>query len=329
MDFGNRERFIAERWMRGGLLLLLWLAPPLALRAQGPDRSVPLKQNEHSNAPWGRETERTRNVDGELELRRFKKQAIQSIAIGGGMLADSPKAGIDRQFTEVSIGSGIPLGSFTHLLGVTPAIRVDWLDADLPLDVPEELYEFELQLFYRRKIRERLSCFAIVSPSIRSDLSTDEDALRLFALALLHWECLPHRLTVSAGAVSLGRADLPVLPAVGLSWTPSTRSRLDLQFPRSRWLCRVAKNGGESEIWSYLSAGLGGNTWAVTRRSGMTDELSLGDVRILAGLQRLVDGGGRCFLEAGVSLARELEYARAGTHIDLPNGFLLQGGWSY
>lgn len=167
--------------------------------------------------------------------------------------------------------------------GTTPNTGDRALRSFVPSERCPSLLGIQGQLasfFYRRKIRERLSCFAIVSPSIRSDLSTDEDALRLFALALLRWECLPHRRTVSAGAVSLGRADLPVLPALGLSWTPSTRSRLDLQFPRSRWLCRLAKNGGDSEIWSYLSAGLGGNTWAVTR-------------------------------------------------IDLPDGFLLQGGWSH
>lgn len=314
--------------MRVGLLVLLWLACPFGLRGQEPQRSSPAP-GQLPRESWEAAEGRTWNVAGEPELRRFKKQAIQSVSMAAGLLADSDRAGIDQRFAEISIGSGIPLGSFDHILGVTPAIRVDWIDADLALDVPEELYEFELQFFYRRTIRERLSWFAIVSPSIRSDLSTADDAFRLFALALLRWECVPHRLTVSAGAVSLGRADLPVLPALGLSWTPSTRMRLDLQFPRSRLLYRMVKNGGDSEIWAYLSAGLGGNTWAVTRQSGATEELSLGDFRVLAGLQRLVDGGGKCFLEAGVSLGRELEYEQAGTRIDLGDAFLLQGGWAY
>lgn len=314
--------------MRAGLLLLLSLAYPLGLCAQGPVQPTPLPRALPRES-WSDEEGRTWNAAGEPELRRFKKQAIQSVSVTSGLLADSDQVGIDQRFIEFSIGSGIPLGSFEDILGVTPAVRINWIDADVALDVPEELYEFELQFFYRRTIRERISWFAIVSPSVRSDLATDADAFRFFALALLRWECLPHRLTLSAGAVSLGRADLPVLPALGLSWTPSTRTRLDLQFPRSRLLYRLVKNGGESEIWSYFSAGIGGNTWAVTRQSGTTDELSLGDFQIVAGLQRLVDGGGKCFLEAGASLRRELEYEQTNTRVDLGDAFLLRGGWAY
>lgn len=314
--------------MRASLVVLLCLVFPLDLIAEGPERSRPLSRAV-SSAPGPGSEERPRNVAGELELRRFKKQAIQSLSIAGGLLVGSGSAGLNQRFTEVALDSGIPLGSFDHILGITPAFRIDWIDAAPALDVPEELYEFELSFFYRRTLRERLSWLAIVSPSIRSDLTTDDNALRFFALALLNWEWVPDRLTLSGGAVSLGRADLPVLPALGLRWTPSIRTRLDLQFPRSRLLYRLAKNGGNSEVWSYLSAGIGGNTWAVTRPSGTTDELSLGDLRILAGLQRLVDGGGKCFLEAGVALGRELEYEQAGTRVDLGDALLLQGGWSY
>jgi len=170
---------------------------------------------------------------------------------------------------------------------------------------------------------------AICSPAIRSDLSTSDRAFRVFALGLLNWERIPDRLTLSAGAVVLGRADLPVLPAMGALWKPSRKIRLDLRFPRTQLSYRLTKRGGESETWAYLSGGLGGNTWAVTRESGRSDELSLRDYRLMAGWERLVDGGGGCFAEIGLALARRLEYERDETEIDLENAAIIQAGWRY
>ena len=232
-------------------------------------------------------------------------------------------------FAEFAIGSGIPLGSFDNILGVKPRVRIDWLDANPGLDVPSELYQFEMQFFYRRPIRERLSAMAIFSPSIRSDLTTDDRAFRVFALALLNWEYVPDRLMLSGGAVFLGRADLPVLPAVGLTWTPRATTQLDLQFPNSRLSYRLAKDGGLSERWMYWSAGLGGNTWAVTRQSGRSDELSLRDYRFTAGLEKRLDGGGGWFVESGVAVGRRIEYERDVSELNVDDALLFQAGWRY
>lgn len=265
----------------------------------------------------------------EQELVRFKKQAIQSLGISTGWLADSGEDLLSSHFLDASIGSGIPLGSFEHILGVKPRFRVDWMDAKDDLDVPEELYEFEVQFFYRRPLRERLSSIAIFSPSVRSDLTTSHRAFRVFALALLNWECIPGRLVLSGGAVYLGRADLPVLPALGLSWTPSSAKKLDLRFPSSRFSYRLAKNGAISEKWAYLDASIGGNTWAVTRNDSSTDQLTVGDWRLTCGLEKIVDGGGGWFVEGGWAFNRRLEYAKDGTEIPLGDGLLVNGGWRY
>ncbi|KAA5542147.1 hypothetical protein FYK55_15165 [Roseiconus nitratireducens] len=265
----------------------------------------------------------------EIELQRFKKQALQNVSIGGGAIFEFDDRTLNQSFLELSVGTGIPLGGFDSILGIEPRVRVDWIDAIDSLDVPESLYDFQCQFFYRRPIRQRLSFLTVVSPSYRSDLTTSEDAVRVFALALLNWECVPQRLTLSAGAVALGRADLPVLPAFGVVWTPTPRSKLDLRFPLARCCYRLAKDGGRSEIWAYASGGLGGNTWSVTRANGQPDELSLRDYRLLMGVERLVDGGGRCFAETGIALGRRLEYERDDQDIDFGDAFLIQAGWRY
>ena len=265
----------------------------------------------------------------ETSLRRFKKQALQSLSLSSGYLADISGGDLNRYFLDASIGSGVPLGSFENTLGVTPRVRIDWVDAIDGIDVPNELYLFETQFFYRKPINERLSAMAIFSPSIRSDLTTSDRAFRVFALALLNWKYIPDRLTLSAGTVFLGRADLPVLPALGLTWTPTRTNKLDLRFPDSRWSYRLAKDGARSEHWLYAGIGLGGNTWAVTRASGVTDELSLRDIRLRWGAEKLLDGGGGWFVESGVALNRRIEFERDETTTKLGEGILLQAGWRY
>lgn len=265
----------------------------------------------------------------EIPVNRFKKQALQSVSISSGLLVDLGDERLNSQFLDVSIGSGIPLGSFDNLLGVKPRFRIDWIDAIESIDVPQELYQFELQFFYRRVIRERLSAMLIFSPSIRSDLTTSDEAFRVFALGLINWDAIPDRLTLSAGAVFLGRADLPVVPAIGLTWTPHRKTRLELRFPTTKLAHRIEKNGGQSETWAYTSIGLGGNTWAVTRQGGGTDELSLRDFRLLAGIEKIVDGGGGWFVQGGYAFGRRIEFENDESEIDLDDALVFQGGWRY
>jgi hypothetical protein len=265
----------------------------------------------------------------EVKLQRFKKQALQSVSIAGGSLFEFDDESLHQQFLEFGIGSGIPLGSFDRILGIRPRCRIDFLDAADEIDIPSELYEFECQFFYRQPIRPRLSMLAIVSPSIRSDLTTDDRAFRVFALGLLNWDWIPERLTISGGVVSLGRADLPVLPALGLIWTPNPWHKLDLRFPVAKLSRRLAKDGGRSEIWAYASGGLGGNTWSVTRRDGRSDELSLRDYRLMLGIERLVSGGGGCFAELGMAFGRHLEYERTLEELHFGDAAVIRAGWRY
>lgn len=269
------------------------------------------------------------SYDPEAKLTRYKKQALQSVSVSSGWLGDVSGDSLSGSFLDASIGSGIPLGSFDNIVGVTPRVRVDWIQAGAEIDIPPELYLFETQFFYRRPINERLSAMAIFSPSIRSDLSTSDGAFRVFALGLLNWEYVPDRLTLSGGAVYLGRADLPVLPAVGLTWTPSPTTKLDLRFPSSKLAYRLHKGGQKSEKWSYLSLGLGGDTWAVTRQSGSPDLISLRDIRLTLGLEKLLDGGGGWFLESGYGFNRRLEYENQSIQVPLGEAVFFQGGWRY
>ena len=265
----------------------------------------------------------------EAPLQRFKKGAIQKATIAAGTVQSFESGGISSSFYEVSLETGIPLGSFDNILGVTPQFRTDFISAAPDVDAPAELFQVGVSFFYRRKFNERWSAMGIVGPSIRSDFTTSENAFRVFGLGLLTWQAVPDRLALSFGAVYLGRADLPVLPAVGLQWTPNVRTKLDLRFPESRLAWRLAKDGANSETWAYVSAGLGGNTWAVTRNDGTNDELSLREIRLLVGAEHLLHGGGRLFFETGLAVNRRLEYEAAEFEQTFGNAMVIQGGWSY
>lgn len=268
--------------------------------------------------------------ESELPVARFRKQALQTVAVTGGYLG-SMNGDLDQSFMEISVKTGIPLGNFDNILGVSPSFRTDFIGpvSELGTDVPAELFDAGATFFYRRSMTERMSLMGIIRPSIRSDFTTSDNAFRLFGLGLVNWECVPGELTLSAGAVFLDRADLPLLPAAGLTWTPEPTFRADLQFPTSKAAWRIAKNGAQSETWSYVAAGIGGNTWAVTRASGLSDELSLRDVRIVLGVDHLTDGGGGWFGEFGYVFARRLEYESDDSKFDLSDGALIQAGWRY
>lgn len=288
----------------------------------------------------------------EQPLRRFKKQAIQSVSVSGGWLGATGDNDLSSSFFETSIGLGVPLGLIAskfggsdqqafsrhtaqpsngapNILGITPSFRVDFIDAAPGIDVPDELFETGVNFFYRKPINDRWSFMTIARPSVRSDFTTSDEAFRIFGLGLLNWDYKPDVLSLSFGAVYLDRVDLPLLPAVGLTWTPKPTTKLDLRFPQSKLAFRLAKDGGNNETWSYVSAGIGGNTWAVTRSSGLTDELSLRDLRLTLGIDHLTDGGGGWFAELGCAFNRRIEYESTDTEIDLSDGVLLRGGWRY
>ena len=268
-------------------------------------------------------------AEDEAPILRFRKQAIQKVSVSGGGLTAIGTNDLSTSHIETSVSIGVPLGSFDNILGVRPSFRVDWIDSALTTDVPNGLFESGVQFFWRKPINDRWSFMTIARPSIRSDFTTSENAFKVFALGLLNWSYVPDQLSLSFGAVYLDRADIPLVPAIGLMWTPDRETRLDLRFPQSRYSKRVAKDGSNSETWVYFAGGLGGNTWAVTRSNGRTDELSLRDIRLSVGIEHVADGGGGWFLEAGYALGRRLEYESSDIEVELNDALVVRAGLSY
>ena len=265
----------------------------------------------------------------EEPVSRFKKQALQKIDFALGGLS-STDGDVDSAWFKISLTAGMPIrGDLDNLVGITPSFRVDWLSADSSFDLPDEVYTAGASLLWRRRFNERWAFFGNVQPAVRSDFTTSQNAFRTFALAIWTWQAVPEEFEISFGAVHLGRNDIGTLPALGVKWTPDSRTAVELGLPRSRIAKRIAKDGSRSELWTYLSGAIGGNTWAVTRSDGRTDELSLRDLRAMVGIERVVDGGGGWFVEGGYAFSRRLEFESEANERSLSDSFAIQGGWAW
>ncbi|MFO0425747.1 MAG: hypothetical protein ACK526_04195 [Planctomyces sp.] len=248
----------------------------------------------------------------EAFVSRFRQSFFQGASVSMGTVGTGDNDTLSVRHFQVSATGAIPLGGSEtitdNMLMVTPGFRADYIDAPPLTDIPNELFEPSLTFFWRRVINDRLSSSLIVTPSIRSDFTTGDDAFRIFGLALLTWETIPDELWMSAGGVYLDRADLSALPAVGLTWKPTPVWKIDVQFPQPKISYRLEKNGGESESWLYLGGGFGGNTWAVTRASGASDQLTLSELRMVVGYEKLIAGNRGGFAEMGWAFDRQMEY---------------------
>lgn len=263
----------------------------------------------------------------ETPVERYRKSFCQGIEVRGGYLFDlgDKEGGMNQAFEEVRADFGIPLGSMDNLIGLRPYFRADQLQGLASLDLPKAVYNTGLNILHQCKWNPVFSSTVVVTPSIRSDFTTSDQAFRVFGLALMNWKCRSD-LTVSLGAVYFDRADFNLLPAFGLVWTPTPEWKIDATMPRPRVFHRLWKQGGEAEGWAYLGGSIGGNTWAVTRDSGLTDELTIRDFRVLGGYEVLEKGNRGHFFEAGIALGRRVEYERAESELDLDAGIYLDAG---
>ena len=267
--------------------------------------------------------------DCEIPLVRHRNGFIQGVQVSYGSIGDDPATGIVVRTVDTSASFAIPLGSMDNVISITPYLRADLLEAAAIFDVPDSLYDTGVKMFWRRPISERLGSMILVTPSVRSDFQTSDNAFRLFGLGLLTWQWVPKTLSVSGGVVYTGRHDYPVLPAMGLLWTPSPRWKYDIQFPSPRISCRLAKSGSEHETWGYVSGVFGGNTWAVKQIGGVADELTLSDLRLVFGLEHLQPQNRSVFVEAGYVFNRSIEYTNIAFQQDLDAAMMLRMGVSF
>jgi hypothetical protein len=254
-----------------------------------------------------RALELVRRSDQEA-IRRYKKGFFQRLAFAAEWIDPGRDSGLGATNLRAATTVAFPLGSLENLLLVTPSFEVDLIDAADAVDIPDRLYNAGIDFMWRKQFNDRWGTMLAVSPGYSSDFQSTENAFRIPGRALATWQWQPERVTLLLGVVYLDRNDLPLLPGVGMIWTPTPDWRLDLLFPRPKLAYRYQFVPGSYEQWIYLRGQLGGRTWSVERADGRADELTLRDYRLTLGWERIVDGGGGLLAEIGLSFGRELEY---------------------
>ncbi len=118
-----------------------------------------------------------------------------------------------------------------------------------------------------------------------------------------------------------------LLPVVGLIWTPRDEVRWELIFPRPRIMWRWGCQGW-TEDWLYLAGEFGGGSWAV-QRSGVPDQITVRDYRVLLGLERKSPSGAGRRIEFGYVFGRVVEFTSATPDYEPDSALLLRAGWTY
>jgi hypothetical protein len=268
-------------------------------------------------------------TDGEAPLSRFRRGCFQGAAVSTAFINDGSDGGMGVTSTDISASFAIPLGSFDNVVVATPFLRTEFLTSAPVLDLPSDLHETGARFFWKRPVSDDLSIMTIVTPAMRTDFENTNNAFRIFGLGLLIWQAVPETLSLSGGLVHTGRDDFPVLPAAGLLWTPTREWKVDIQFPSPRISYRIDKDGSHSETWIYLSGVFGGNTWSVQRASGVADELTLRDYRLLVGFEHLLPENRSIFVEGGFVFGRVVEYESSPDSTELDSTGIIRCGIAF
>jgi hypothetical protein len=266
----------------------------------------------------------------ETPIEQYRDSFFQGAEILGGYLGDlgDAEGGMDQSYQEVRASFGIPLGDMDNILGFRPYFRVDNLSGPTSLDLPETLYDTGLTMLHEKTWTGPISSTLILSPGVRSDFKTGDNAFRIFGLAVINWEATCD-LTLSLGVVYFDRDDVPLLPAFGASWTPTPQWKIDATMPRPRIARRLWKNCDQAEGWAYIAGVMGGSTWAVKRDSGLSDDLSIRDFRALFGYEVVRPGNRGFFVEGGYVFGRTIEYESQIGDLDLDDALIVAAGWKF
>jgi hypothetical protein len=209
-------------------------------------------------------------------------------------------------------------------------------------DLPSSVYGawVDLGWFPNSRFAPQVSYELTGRLGVFSDFNTfNENSFRPQGTALVKLRITP-TLTAKAGVEYINRADIKLIPAGGFLWTPSAHTRWDIYFPRPK-LATYFTTLGNTEIWGYLGAEYGGDSWTIERTNvgglhpggvGPTfeDRFDYNDVRVVGGLEWWSQYGAKGFVEAGYVFNREVVYVRFPSDSFEPDDtFLVRAGIAY
>lgn len=264
----------------------------------------------------------------ERKLSKQKAGLLQRISLTASWLPQDQPSDLGLTEVEVLATIGLPAPTRDSPLLITTGFETRFLDGPVTPALPPRLHDAYVEFRWLKKVRPRWGIDLAVSPGVYSDFEKwDDDALRIKGRALASFEWTP-RLKLITGIVYLDRSDVSLLPAAGVIWTPHPDARYELVFPRPRVARRIYCE--ESlEDWIYIAGEFGGGSWSIEQVPGVQDVVTIRDIRLILGLERVREGGGGRRIEVAYVTGREVEFDSALPSFEPDDTIMLRGGWTY
>jgi hypothetical protein len=214
-------------------------------------------------------------------------------------------------------------------LQVSPGFVLNLWDGPKPpatADLPAEAYDAYLNFGWQPEISPQVAAILNTRVGVFTDFNTfNSDSLRILGQGLLMLRLSP-TIALKGGIEYFDRLEYKLLPAGGILWTPNERSRFDIYFPRPK-LAHQAFVMGNSTVWLYLGADIGGGSWTIERTSGLNERVDMNDIRAFAGFEWMDHFGFSGFIEGGYVFDRELKYEFShGDDLNMPDTLMIRAG---
>ena len=208
-------------------------------------------------------------------------------------------------------------------------------------DLPPNAYSAFLDLGWQSDPNRQFGAELGGRIGVFSDFNTfNSESLRPSGIALGRFSLTPTT-AVKAGVVYLNRAEIKLLPAAGILWTPNPQTRWDIFFPQPK-LSSYLTTLGRHELWWYLGAEYGGGAWTVQASNPPPVDgkipaqlIDINDIRVFLGMQMgppAAPGVGQlgAFVEIGYVFDRTVYFtATPDANFGVANTYMLRGGITF
>ena len=277
--------------------------------------------------------------DHAVDGNRLTRDQLRAL-MRPGLRLSSEWQGESNDIEFASYGASLDFPTYPIFGPPPPFVKLGFLYSNLSapssLDLPSDLYESTLGLSWMRRVNERwMLRFMLTAANATDGDNNSSDAWQFRGGAFAMYR--PNDVwTWVFGAISLGRNDIPVLPAVGAIYQPSRNIRWELTMPKPRLAFLVADRGPRQQ-WGYVGIGLGGGTWAYQRRNGLNDQLTYGNWRAVIGWESTptpepgipFTRGRKMNVEIGYVFDRDFEFESSAPRIKLDDVWMLQTSLSF
>lgn len=264
------------------------------------------------------------------KLSAYKSGFFQKLSLSAAWIgtSDDPEdLGVTEIETFLTVALPFPIKQWPLL--ITPGYNMLLLEGPGVTDLPPRLNTAYVDFMWVPQIINRYTLVLAVAPSVFSDFqANDADMFRLTGKALVVYDWSPDRLQFVAGVLYLNRDNVRLLPAGGVIWTPTDWMRYELIFPKPKLAVRFHSDDG-LEDWLYTTAEFGGNTWSIERETGLHDNVTYLDYRVLVGVERKLNGGAGYRLEAGYVFGRSIEFESGIGDFEPLDSFIVRGGLTF